>query len=55
MHLDSPDIKEAAAKLTFVDLGVGMSNVDVVLRLSREILDLVLKIQLTGSQASACW
>lgn len=49
MQLDSSDIKEAAAKLTFVDLGIGMSNVDVILKLSRDILDLVLKIQLNGT------
>ena len=49
MQLELPEIKEAAAKLSFIDLGVGMSNIDAILRLSNDVMDLVLKIQQNGA------
>ena len=49
LQLDSPSIKEAAGMLGFLDLGLGMGNIGVVLQLAQNILDLILKIQLNGA------
>ena len=49
MQCNSPLIKEAASMLGFMDLGLGMSNVGVVLQMSHTILDIILKIQINVS------
>ena len=53
MEFNSPLIKEAAGMLGFLDLGVGMSNIGVVMQLSQNVLDLILKIQQNGSNLMA--
>ena len=44
MRVASPEVREAAGMLGFLDLGIGGSNMSVVLQLSRKVLQLVLKI-----------
>ena len=44
MRVALPDVREAAGMLGFLDLGIGASNIGIVLQLSRKVLQLVLKI-----------
>lgn len=53
MQMTNVNVREAAGMLGFLDLGMGLTNMGVVLQLSRDILDLVLKIQASGADATA--
>lgn len=53
MQSRSPLVKEAAAMLGFLDVGLGLSNMGLVLQLSRNILELVLKIDALGGALPA--
>lgn len=48
MQDSNDNVKEAAGMLGFLDLGLGLTSMGVVLQLSQSILDLVLKIQISG-------
>ena len=51
MQVNSENVREAAGMLGFLDLGIGLTHMGVILQLSRDILALVLKIQGSGSEA----
>ena len=53
MQVKDNNVREAAGMLGFLDLGLGLTNIGVVLQLSKDILSLVLKIQAASSEAAA--
>ena len=52
MQVKNEIVREAAGMLGFLDLGLGLTNIGVVLQLSKDILALVLKIQASSSEAA---
>ena len=52
MQVKNENVREAAGMLGFLDLGLGLTNIGVVLQLSKDILSLVLKIQASGSETA---
>lgn len=52
MQINNENVREAAGMLGFLDLGIGLTNMGVVLQMSQEILALVLKIQSSSPDKS---
>ena len=52
MQINNENVREAAGMLGFLDLGIGLTNMGVVLQMSQDILALVLKIQSSSPDKS---
>ena len=50
MQVNNETVREAAGMLGFLDLGLGLTSMGVVLQLSQNILELVLKIHNSGHE-----